>query len=243
MGQPIHHRGDSLGGVAQRRVWPRDHHNRQAQSAGGSKLGRCPLPARIFGNDMGDTMFLHKRHIARHIKRPFGNNNAAIGQGRCGWRVHQTQQEMMLGQRGKGRKVLLANGQKYAGGGAGQGCNSARNIAHMVPVIPCPRRPRRALQRQQRQPQRPAGCMGIAAHLRSKGVGCVDDVGNGTRPQIISQTLHTAKPAHPHRQWLLRGRISAPRIGKHGIGPRIGQGAGSKAGLSRAPQQQDARHV
>ena len=242
MGQPIHHRGNSLGGVAQRRIWPRDHHNRQAQGAGSLQLGRCPRPARIFGNYMGDTMGLHQRHIARHIKRPFGNNNAAIGQGRGGWRINQTQQKMMLGQGCKGRKVLLANGQEHAGRQAGQGSNSARNIAHMVPVIPYPRHPRCALQRQQPQAQRPAGGMGIAAHLRGKGVGCVDHMRNPLAPQILHQPRHTAKPTHAHRQRLLRGGVRAPRIGKHRIYPRISQGAGSKAGFCCAPQKQDARH-
>ena len=243
MGQPRQHLLARLGSIAQRRVWPRDHHNGQAQGAGGRQLGKSPLPASIFGNDMGDAMGLHQRDIARHIKRPFGDDNAAIGHGGRGRRVHQTQQKMMLGQGCKRGKVLLANGQKYAGGCTGQGCNSARDIAHMVPVIPCAGQPRRALHRQQRQAQRAAGRIGIAAHLRSKGVGCVNHMSDGTRLQIICQTLHAAKPAHAHRQRLLRWRIGAPRIGKHGIYPRIGQGAGSKAGFRRAPQKQDARHV
>jgi len=242
MGKPLQHRLGRFDSIAQRRVWPRDHHNRQAQGAGGSQLGDCPLPACIFGNNMGDAMGLHQRSVARHIKRPFGDDNAAIGHGLRCRRVYQTQQKMMLGQHGKRGKVLLANGQKHAGGQAGQGCDSARNIAHVPPIIPCPCNPRRTLQRQQRQAQRGAGCIGIAAHLRSKGVRCINNMGNGTRPQIIGQTLHTAKSAHPHGQRLRRGRIGAPCIGKHCRNPRIGQGAGSKAGLSCAPQQQDARH-
>ncbi len=242
MGQPRHHRPGRLNSIAQRRVWPRDHNHGQAQRAGGNKLGRCPLPACIFGNDMADAMFLHQRHIARYIKRPFCDDDTTIGHWPRGRRVDQTQQKTMLVQSGKGRKVLLANGQKHAGGCAGQGGNSPPNIVHMLPVITLTRYPRRALQRQQRQAPRRAGCICIAGHLCSKGVGCVYHMGHSLALQIIHQSSHTAKPAHTQGQWLWGRRFGAPRIGKHSRKPCIRQGAGGKAGLISAPQKQDARH-
>ena len=243
MGQPRHHRLCRFDSIAQRRFWPRDHNHGQAQRAGGSQLRRNTLPTCIFGDDMGDSMGLHQRGVSGHIKRPFGDDKAAVGQGQGAGRIDQTQQEMVLVQGSKRRKVLFANRQKYTGGCAGQGRNSPRNIAHMPPVIRRPCQPRRALQRQLRQANRLAGRIGITAYLCSKGVRCVDHMANPLALQIVDQSHHTAKPAHPRGQWLWRGRIGAPRIGKDSLGPRIGQSAGSKAGLSRAPQQQDTRHV
>lgn len=243
MRKPRHHCRNRLNCLAGGRIWPRDHDHRQAQRTGRRQFGRSALPASIFGNDMGDGVGLQHSRIRGHIKWAFGDDKAAIGHGQRAGSIDQAQQEMMLVQARKGHKILLSNRQEHTGWRAGQCGNCPRNIAHMLPRITFALPPWRALQGQERQAQRRADSMCISAHLRSKRVGCVDHMGDPLLLHIISQTRHTAKSAHPHGQGLGGWLLGAPRIGKHCRHPRLCQGAGCKAGFTRAAQQQDAWHV
>jgi hypothetical protein len=146
----------------------------------------------------------------------------------------------MLGLGGKGRKVLLAYRKENAGGRIGQGCDSAPDIWHMLPIIALNGTPRLTLQYQKRNATVMAGLKSIPAYLRGKGVSGVNDMRNALGPNIGRKPRNASKPAHPRRQGLRHGLRGAPGIGKDGIHTPRGQSCGKVGGFGRSTQQEDA---
>lgn len=221
-----------------------DQDDGHAKGARGCQLGSGTKAPGIFGDDMADLVLVHQRRITRHVKGATRQHDIGLRQrqGRR-WRVNQPQQIVMLWLGGKGSQVLLADCQKHPRGLIGQGLHSRVNTGHAVPFIPRLRVPCRAFQRDQRDMHRSAGGNGILAYLGGKGVGGVYDMADPACIQIAHQAVNAPKSAYAGGQGLGYGRVGAPGIGKDGIHFRSGKAAGQSAGLGRAAQKQDARHV
>jgi hypothetical protein len=240
MTQPRQHLGDRTHDMTWRQNRPVNQDYSHAQRPGGRQLGRSPAATGIFGDDMGDGMGLQQRPITSNIKRTTCNDRRGIGQGQGTGPIHQAQQVKMLGLGGKGRKVLFAYRKEDAGGRIGQGCNSAPDIWHMLPIIALNGTPRLTLQCQKRNATGMAGLKSIPAHLRGKGVSGVNDMRDALGLNIGQKPRDASKPAHPRRQGLRHGLRGAPCIGKDGIHAPRGQGCGKVGGFGRSTQQEDA---
>jgi len=189
-------------------------------------------------------MVAQKRGIGGGVEGATVDHDRRLRQGRRRLgRIDEAQQVMVLRFGGKGGERLLADGKEDAGRIVGQRRDGGGDIRHVPPVITRLRLPRRAFQRDQGRCGFRAGGDGVPAHPCGEGVGRVDDMGDAFVPQIIGQPRHPAEAAHAHGQGLGDGRIRAACIGKDGIHPRIGQGAGQTARLGRAAEEEDARHV
>jgi hypothetical protein len=240
MTQPRQHLSHRTRNLAWRNNRPVDQDHSRTQRASGDQLGLGPAAAGVFGDDMGDTMGLQQRRITRHVERAPRDHGKGVGQGQSIGPIHQPQQvEMLLVGRKRG-KILFANRQKNTRWRFGQGRNRSSDIRHMLPVITLHTTPRRALKSQQRDRTGKACLDRVPAHLRSKGVGGIYDMGDMFRLNICDQTSNTAKPAHAHGQGLRHGLRGAAGIGKHCIRPAFGQ-SGRKVGcLGRTAQQENA---
>lgn len=243
MTDPVHHLGEGGKTWAVGQGGPIDHDDRQAKVAGGGQFGLGTAAAGVLGDHDLDAVVAHQGQVLRDHKGATRDHNVNMGQGqRIGRRVHQTEQIVVLGHRGKTVQVLTANGQKYPCGGEGQGESGVVQSRHLGPLVAGARLPGWPLESSQRQAELGAGRGGISAHFGGKGVGGVDHMADGFVAQIGGQARHTTKTANPLGQGLCHRIGSAAGIGKHGVDARIGQGLGKLAGLGRAAEQKDAAH-
>lgn len=240
MTQPCQHLRDRGHDATRRQGWSVDHNNRHAQRAGGVEFGRSPRAACVFGDDMGDFVAAQQGGIACDIKGAARDNDGGIRQGLACGRIDQPQQVMVLRLGGEGIKGLLSNRQEYPRRRVGQGGNRACDIRHMDPVIAAGDLPRRALQGQQLHTAGKAGINRVPAHLRGKGVGCIDNMGDTVGAQVIAQTRHAAKTADAGGQGLGHGVCGATRIGKHGVYALCCKGGGKLTCLSGSAQEEGA---
>ena len=228
--EPLHR---LLGRLALRAGWqqrPVHHDDGNLQRPGRLDLGVGISPPRIFADDAIDTAAFQQRNFVLLLKRAARNDQfiaACVQRNFILSLVNHPQHKPALsGPTGKGCKLLAPNRQKHASILRLQRLRGSGHIWHMNPLISGLSNPTWTLHREQRNPSRFASCNSVAAHLRRKRMGRVYDMGNALILQKAGQTLHTAKPAHPHRQG-----GSAPRLGRASIG--IDGGNACIAQLSR----------
>lgn len=247
MAQPAHDRTDRVQYHSVRHLWAVDHNDRQAKGTGGVQLGLRPLPACVFGDNMGDGMLAHQGLVACGLKRSPRDNNGGVRQRqiRFGF-VHKAQEVVMLRRGSEEVEVLFADGQKHPRRGARQGICSLGQCLHMAPVIARPVLPRRTLQRAQRHIHCGTGGHGIAAHLRGKGVGGVNHMGHSFTADVIHKARDTAKTTLPLGQRLLHRARGAAGVREHGPTPghrMCGEVARQLRRLCCAAQKKDILHV
>lgn len=246
--KPAHHLADAVADVAVRSGRSVNHDHRQAKRARGQQLGLGPAATGVFGHDMCDVMALQQSLISRHVKGTSGNNHSRIRQRhlRLG-RINQPQHIEICGLCGKGDKRLLANRQEHARARVRQRGNSGLYIRHMLPLIARLSHPCWSLKRRQRHTGLGAGRHRIAAHLRSKGMGCVHHMCDALTLYVVDQPSHTTKSALPHGQRLRCRARGSTRIREHrptpGFRPVLSQLLRQMRGLSCAPQQEYLCHV
>lgn len=216
-----------------------DQNDGQADFACGGQLGFGPRATGILGDDQADFMLDQQRLILIHIERPARQNNRAIGQRWAFGGIHQPQQVVVRFRR-ETRKVLFANRQEHPRRGFGQGDNRGLYAGDMLPFIAQLRRPCGALQRQQGHACEGTSLNCVAADLRGKGMGGINDRTDVFGLQIGLQPRHATKAAHPCRQRLRHGGVGASGIGKHRVAAL--QRAGQKAGFGGATKDKGARH-
>ena len=241
--QPLHHVVHGSQNRAIRHGRSVNHDDWQAQRTRGVQLCLGPRSPCVFGHNMGDGMVPHQGGVTCHIKRAARQNDCVVRQReRCLRRIDQTQQKVMFGTRGESVEVLLANRQKHACGVMRQRINSARYVTDTDPVIAIIHRPRRALERGKADASLCTGRHSVRAYLRGKGVGGIDDMGDGFVLQVFDQTSNASEPANPRLKGL-RNRTQRPaRIGKNCIHTAFCQSAGKARSLCRAAEQKDACH-
>lgn len=243
MTQPGHHLLHSSQNAARRHVGAVDHHDRHTQAARGGQFGLGATAAGILGNQMGDGVIAHQRSVGVHIKRPTRHDDRSIGQGqRTGRRIDQSQQVMVCGLDGKGIKVLLSNGQKHPRAFFGQNFNSGRYISDVEPFIAARRFPRGAFKPRQVHARLSAGVHCMSAHLRGKGVGRIDHMGDALVLQVPNKPFNPAEAAHARRQRLNNWAGGAARVGKHRIGIAVSQSASKAGGFGGPTEQKGACH-
>lgn len=220
-----------------------NHQHGQAQLARGGKFCLRPDAACILADDKVDTMRLHQCAITRDGER------AAIHHQTMPWqrrrrigRIDKAQQVMMLGMNGKSRGMHSAQREKDTPRRSINGGNGLIHIGNMGPLVAPLRGPSGAGQGDMGD----AGLFGrrnsIGAHLGSKGVGGVDQMGDARITDETDQAVNTAKSADPHRHWLGARMLCASGIAERGLHTRVGQQSGQSACFGRAAQNEDMVH-
>ncbi len=242
---PVQHRVDRCQLLAWRQLGAVDHHNRQPQLPRGGQFGLSPNATAVLADHDLNAMLPHQRKITRHVKGSSRNNNCVVRQGRHDLGlIHQPQDVVVLRLRGKRGHVLFSQRQQNPLGLAFQRGNRAFDVRHMTPSVPFPRPPRRTGQRDQSNASCLASMKRVPAHLRGEWMRGVYHMCDAMLPQVMDQTVNTAKTTHTRGQWLRLGRGHTTGIRKHGVQPTIRHVASQKAGLCGAAKNKEfGRHV
>src|SRR6266851_2397005 len=157
-------------------------------------------------------------------------------------RIDESQRIGVLRLGGKGRKMLPADRQEYAGARLRQGVDRGVDVFDLDPSVALNARPGRALQREQRDFRRRAGCGRVAAHLGGKRMGRIDDMRDSFGPDERDQAGHATKTAGAYRQQLSDGALRPPGVGIDGIDPGTHDRAGELVGVAGSAQNEGAHH-
>ena len=219
-----------------------NHQHGQPKVARGVQLGARTGAARILGHDQFDLVGLHQGDIVVQRERPTRNNDLRLGHRDTVGFIDQSQQIVMLGLRSKLLQMHAANSKEHPLGRALQRRNRSRNIRHVTPVIASAALPCRTGQRGERNSRLGARLGGVPAHLRGKGMGCVNDMGHRVFGDVACQSVGPAKPADARGQGL-RARVFHPtRIGICGIHPLFAHSFGQGVGFGGAAKNQEMGH-
>ena len=123
-----------------------------------------------------------------------------------------------------------------------QRSDGSREIGHRLPPVAQAGLPGGARQRQQRHAGLRAGRDGVAAHLRGKRMGGIDEVRHTLVAQIPHQPGHAAEAAHAHGDGLRPGLGHPAGIRQHSAFATFGQGQRERAGFQRAAEDKDVAH-
>lgn len=220
-----------------------DHQDRQPQLPCGDQLGPGPAATGILADDQVDGMIAQQGGVTLNGEGAAIHRNAVAGQGRRNvGGIDQTQQVMMLRCRPEFGQMHPPKCQHDPLRRPVQRTDGSTNIRHMAPVIAGAGDPGRAAKRDQRHVGHCGGLYSVLADPGSKGMGCVDQVGDCVIAQIICQSRYPAKAAHADSHGLL-ARVPHPSgIGQRGGQSSLGKVLGQFAGFGRAAKDQDVRH-
>ncbi len=239
-GEPVQHliRRGAFG--AWRQVRTVDHQNRNVQRAGRMDFGNRPLPAGIFADQQLDPLILEEFQIV------FQRKGAACHGDRVMWhqrrhvgRINDAQNVVMLRLGRESVHVQAPKGQHDALCGSRQSGNRAVDIRHMFPTVQRVSLPRWSGKRRKGRVCLGAGFVGVPAHLRGKGMGGVDHMGEGVLPDVGRQAFWAAKAPFAGRQRLRFGAAHASCIAEGGTQPLIGYGLRKGAGLGCAAKNKE----
>lgn len=222
---------------------PLHHHDRQAEQACGVQLGLGAGSAGILGDHDIHFVLAHQRGVCVHVKRATRDDDGMPWQGRwAGRRIDQPQDVVVLRLGCKLRKVHAAQRQHDGLRRPLQRSHCGTDVGHRMPAVAGVWMPRRTRQRQQGYAH--VGCCGngIAAHLRGKWMGGIDQMGDGMYVQIPDQPRHAAKAADAHGDGLWLGLRHTPRIRQNRNVAPFGQGMGQRAGFKGAAEDKDVAH-
>lgn len=242
MNEPLHDLFRFHHGVARRLGRPADHQHGQFQGTGGVEFCARPNAAGIFGDDEGDAVLPQERKVVFQCERAARQYDFRVWQGqRRGGRVYQPKQVKMCRVGGENLQPLAADGEEDARPLGGQSSGGGFQACHMAPIIFRSRSSGRALQRQYFYAGFRAGRYRVAAHLGGKGMGGVDEMGDGVFAQISHQPRHATKAPNARGQRLRQRGFRTAGVGEDGIQARRRQAPRHEAGFCSAAKQQHAR--
>ncbi len=242
MSQPVQ---DLRGGCQFGPLWDNgsvNHQHGQPKMARGVQLGARTCAARILGHDQFGFMRLHQGDIIVQRERPARNYNLSLAHRDTVGFIHQTQQIVMLGLRGKLFQVHPANSKEYPLGGASQRRNRSRNIRHMMPRVSATTLPCGTGQRSERNSRLGTSFGRVPAHLRGKGMGGINDMGHRVFGDVARQPIGPTKPADPRRQGLRARAFHTSRVRISGIHPLFAHSFGQGVGFGGAAKNQEMGH-
>ncbi len=243
MSQPVQDLRDLLEFSPLRHSGSVDHQHGQAQQPRGIKLGARTCAARVLGHYQLRAVALHQRAVIFHRKRTARYNHIAVRQRysfRC---VHQPQQIVMLGLGCKLLQMHATNGQKNALRQAAQGADCCVDIRHVQPVVSLFRDPGRPRQHRQRCRGNSTGFNRVAAHLRGKGMSCVNNMADPMVANIACQPDCTTESSHTRWHRLMAGRVNTTCIGVGRRNALFGDRFCQSIRLGRATKNQEVGHV
>ena len=221
---------------------PRDHNDGQAERAACIDLGARAIAAGIAGDNPGDAA--RSQHLQLTVKRERAARHDDISlKWQCALgRIDKSQCVRVLRLLGERGDMLSADCEEDARRSLGQGRNGGREIRDLIPLITGHFDPRGAFESDQRRSRFGTGRDRIAAHLRRKGVGGVDDMRDTFLPDVIGKSAHAAKAAGAGRQRLSGRRASAAAIGIDRIDAGARDLSGEQIRIIGSAQNEGARH-
>ena len=217
-----------------------DHDDLNSQSAGRVDLGARAGTARVFGHNDVDLVVAKQGQIVVKAEGSAINDDFAIGKGkRLGRFVDQTKQVEMLRITCKCIQMHPANRQHHTAGLPAQRIGGAFDAVDVAPVVSGLRDPMLTRQRDQRNSGDGAPFNRIPAHLRRKGMGGVDHMGETLRGNETRKTVGTAKPALAHRNRLRLGVFDASGQRHHGVHAIASNPFGKGAGFDCTTKYQE----
>ena len=243
MTDPLDHFADIMELSPVRQSGPVDHQHRQAQCACRFDLGDRAAPPCILRHDQINAMRFHQRPVPRQYEGTAIHHQPMTGQcGRRVGRVDEAQQIMMLRSRGECVDMHAPDSQHDAPRRSVERRDSARNIGNAKPAIARFLIPFGPGQRDQRHTDIFCGGHRIRAHPGSKGMGCIDQMGDVRLLQIARQSRHAAESADPRRHGLVRRSGGAPGITERRSDSALRTGPGERACLGRSAKDQEMSH-
>ncbi len=219
-----------------------NHQHGQPKMARGVQLGARPCATRILGHDQFGFMRLHQGDIIVQRERPARDYNLGLGHRDTAGLIHQTQQIVMLGLRGKLFQVHPANSKEHPLGRALQRRNRCWNIRHVLPGVACAALPCGTGQRSERNSRLGARLGRVPAHLRGKGMGGINDMGHRVFRDVARQPIGPTKPADPRRQGLRARAFHTSRVRISGIHLLFAHSFGQGVGFGGAAKNQEMGH-
>ncbi len=240
MTQPVHYLRHRMRLLPIRHSRAVDHDDRQAKTAGGGDLGIGTGTTSILGHNQINAMLLHQCKVVSFGKRPARHQHMVIRKGRqvFGW-IDQTQKIEMLRIRRELHQMHPTDGQHDADGGLVQGGHSTRNVRHTGPGISGLRTPRLAGQCDQRNVSLSASLHRIPTHLRGKGVGRINHMGDLFIAHVRNQSVDPTKSADTLGQRLALGPLDTARKADHTGQPRFCGSVGKGGGFGRTGKDQE----
>lgn len=243
MTQPLQHLGHAPHLAPGGDHGPVHHDNRQAQPARCVQLGLGTCSAGVLGHHQVHPVPAHQRGVAFLVERTARDDDGVLRQWwQGGWRIDEPQDVMVLRLEREFRE-LHATQRQHDDLRRSVQCGDCRaHIGHRMPAVAGARTPGRPGQRQQGHARLRGGGNGIAAHLSGKGMGGVDDVGDGVIMQILHKTCHATEAADAHGDWLRFGLADPAGIRQDSTLAPLGQATCQRAGFEGATKDQDIAH-
>lgn len=240
MTQPLKDGVNGIDFAAGRQSRPCDHHDRKTEVAGGLQLGAGAVAAGVLGNHQFDAMIQHQSRIIRDSERAPRNDDRMARQGRRrDGRVDEAEHIVMLRLGREALEVLAANREQDATRRHRQRVDGTGDIPGAAPIVPRLRLPGRPRQGDERH----TGCRAcddrMTAHLGSKRMRRVDDVGYAIVAQVCFEPGCSAKATDPMGDRLRLRALNATGIGKRRVDAALGYGAREMACLSGAAKDQE----
>lgn len=193
---------------------PRDHDNRQCQSARGFDLGHCGPATRVLSEDDFDTVLAEQADVVIGGEGAAPLNNDGAGQTGWGCRhIDQPDHVSMLRGRSELRQRQAAGPAEHDARAWPQRGHRRSYVRHLGPPVARLLLPRRPFDGEKRDACSLSGLYGIAAHPAGEGMGCIDQGIDARLAQIMDKPLNPAKAAAP--DW-------------NGLGTRRGGPAGKR---------------
>ena len=236
--QPVHGLLRRLALRARRQLWAAHHDDGGVQRSGRFKLGVGVGTASVLADDAVDSMALKQGDFIVQRKRPACNDELVArwwqGQYLIGLINHAEHKLVSGGLARKGRQLLAADRQKNALETSikREGCCS--HIRYMYPLIAGLSRPCGALHSQQWNAKLCTCGNRVAAHLCGKRVGGIHHMADALLPQVLHQSLHTAKAAHAGGQGGRAPRQRCAGVRVDGWNARFMQLGGQNIGIKSA---------
>lgn len=219
---------------------PVDHDHGNLQSACCLYLGDGTRSAGVFCNDPLDAMTAHKNDITSLGEGTTRDDDGVVWKERRPFRrINEAQDVVMLRLGRKGIDMLATDREKNALPGTCQRGNCAGDVLRCVPVVSGGGLPGWPCQRDQRNTKLVTRRNSVMAHLRCKGVGRVNDMGDGVFAQVGGKPIDAAEAADPMCDGLLLWSGNAPRIGERCRDASLGHHMREGGCLGGAAQDQE----
>lgn len=194
---------DTPHGRAVRSRGPAEHEDRNSQFTGGGNFAVSRLAAAVLRHDGVNGEGLEEIAIAGMSKGAPRENVLRVGhfQGRFHG-IDAANEIVMLGSRIERSQLLPPDGEENAPRFLPQGRDGIERVSHIDPDIPFFSHPRRPAQRKKRRTSLSSRGHCIGRNHRGVWVRGIDQHVHVLIPQVVRETVSSAKPAAPDRQRL-----------------------------------------
>ena len=216
-----------------------DHYNGQRQCARSLYFADRPASSGIFGHEHLNSVVLQQSDVILHRKRTTRYDAVIVRQDDVRRRlVDKPQKIMMMGMGCKRIDMHAPKGQHDALFGTLELVDRIRNTVNLDPEISSFGKPRAPFHPQKRKSQFGAGIHGIAAHLHSKRMGGIDNMGYGFFFEILTKSSNTTKTANTFWDRLGFCAFNTSRIGQVGLNASISNMFGQRARFAGSGKDQ-----